>query len=549
MRLLNLITLLRRAWPTVTFIPLNVLFFGSLFFTAQPLLAQETTEIYSVWRDKSLQAESGQASLGAPGATAAWVLEKVENGPEVRLKNAASGLYLHAETSEKFPALGEAAPGWWSAQWTLEPVEGTDQVRIRNKWRGSYLHTETDTLQLGAIQPGWLSARWQVKGAAPVASPVTTASGTAPEATASASTESLGSMGSGTFPDQISAPLTQVLWRINVAGTLSKSTDAGKSWTDLDKKLAQVSAVSNTVAWGVDFQDKTQHTMDGGATWITLPGEFTQISGVDANVAWAVDKALQIFLSTDHGQTWSKVSGAAQRVSAVSATAVWALNQGNVWRTNDGGKTWSKAASNIQRISAESFDTAWAIDEAGALLFTQNGGKTWRKPAEGYFHACEALGNSMAYALDKDFKLVYLFGAEEIAATMVAPAVPEEEKKAKLTGNTTLDALLQGKKAGEKSSSYGLLSVFNQAGYAASIALAYTDATGLVVKNEQVALGSTKEYQIPAGATNIVMKIEGIACADPLNMEVKFANTTDLQKCYKLWGTIFKTEWGAIACN
>lgn len=539
MHTFNPMILLRQARQSFAPPPFNLLVFCSLFLLLQPLLAQETTEMVSVWRAKSLRAESGTVSLGASGATSGWVLEKIENSPEVRLKNKATGHYLHAETSEKIPAVGEAAPGWWSAQWLLEPVEGTDQVRIKNKWRGSYLHTETDTLQLGAIQPGWLSARWQVKGggAAPVA--------TAPSP---ASPEPLGSLGSGTFPDQISAPLTQVLWRINAAGTLSKSTDAGKSWNELDKKLAQVSAVSSTVAWGVNFQDKAQHTRDGGATWITLPGEFTQISGVDANVAWAVDKALQIFLSTDHGQTWIKVSGAAQRVSAVSATTAWALNQGNAWRSNDGGKTWSQAASNMQRISAESFDVAWAIDEAGALLFTQNGGKTWRKPAEGYFYACEALGNAMAYALDKDFKLVYLFGAEEIAASVTPKAVPEERKE-KLTGNTTLDALLQGKKAGKKSSRYGLLSVFNQAGYAASIALAYTDATGLVVKNEQVALGKTKEYKIPASATNIVMKIEGIACADPLNMEVKFASTTDLQKCYKLWGTIFKTEWGPIACN
>jgi hypothetical protein len=129
------------------------------------------------------------------------------------------------------------------------------------------------------------------------------------------------------------------------------------------------------------------------------------------------------------------------------------------------------------------------------------------------------------------------------------PQLPAEEKKEKLTGDKTLDALLQGEKAGEKSTTYGYLSVFNQGGYVASIALAYTDATGNVVKNEQVALGSTKQYQIPIDAKNIVMKVEGVSCVDPLGMEVKFATAKDLQKCYKLWGTIFGTEWGAIACN
>lgn len=500
---------------------------------ASPLLwAQENVEIANVWRvNNYLRAEGGKTAFGNKDDNAVWEVEKIPNNTAVRLKHVASGLYLHAETDGKIPALGNIKPEWMSAMWVLEPVAGTtDQVRIKNGWRGVYLHTESSGLEMGAAAPGWLSARWKVK-----ALPIEVVLGT--------------SGGSATFADQLSVASKEVIWRVNTAGYVMKSADAGTSWTLLDKKLASVSAESDKLAWGLTFEDKLEYTADGGATWTPLSGEFKQLSVVDANVLWAVNQELGIFRSTDGGRNWEKVTGAGQSISAVSATVAWAVNQGNVWKTNDGGKTWSFSVGKMKSVSAYNVNVAWGLDESGTLKCTRDG-KTWYKVAEGYFHSCHSFSDYNAYVIDKNLHLrnMSYYGEEKMAIQAATPT-PAEEKKEKLTGDKTLDALLQGEKAGEKSTTYGYLSVFNQGGYVASIALAYTDGTGNVVKNEQVALGSTKQYQIPIDAKNIVMKVEGVSCVDPLGMEVKFATAKDLQKCYKLWGTIFGTEWGGIPCN
>lgn len=527
MHLFHHFCLLRQAWNLQ-----KALLLSSLFLIGQQLWAQENVEIVNVWRANNyLRAEGEKAAFGKKDDNAVWEIEKIPNNTAVRLKHIETGLYLHAETDGKIPTLGTIKPQWMSAMWVLEPVAGTtDQVRIKNGWRGVYLHTESSGLEMGAAGPGWLSARWKVK-----ALPIEVVLGT--------------SGGSATFADQLSVASTEVLWRVNTAGYVMKSTDAGKSWALLDKKLASVSAENNNVAWGLTFEDKVEYTADGGTTWTALPGEFKQLSAVDARVLWATNQQLEIFRSTDGGRNWEKVTGQAQGISAVSESVAWTVNQGNVWKTNDGGKTWSFSVGKMKSVSANSFNVAWGIDESGTLKCTRDG-KTWNKVADGYFHSCHSFNDYTAYAIDKKLHLVTMsYYGEEKAAIQVSAPAPAEEKKDKLTGDKTLDALLQGEKAGEKSTTYGLLSVFNQGGYVASIALAYTDATGNVVKNEQVALGSTKQYQIPIDAKNIVMKVEGVSCVDPLGMEVKFATAKDLQKCYKLWGTIFGTEWGTIACN
>lgn len=81
--------------------------------------------------------------------------------PGGRLAYAASERGLRAETSDKIPAMGEAAPGWWSAQWTLKPLEGNYQ--IVNRYTKVYLHTEGGPLVTGALgAPGWWSAQWKI---------------------------------------------------------------------------------------------------------------------------------------------------------------------------------------------------------------------------------------------------------------------------------------------------------------------------------------------------------------------------------------------------
>ncbi len=129
------------------------------------------------------------------------------------------------------------------------------------------------------------------------------------------------------------------------------------------------------------------------------------------------------------------------------------------------------------------------------------------------------------------------------------------------TGDAAFDNFFIGeaKKAGLTG---GYVSVFNQSGYVAKISAVYTLPAGAadesgqlstqprsVTKNENIALGSTWKMSVPSAAIGIVVTVEGVACIDPLNMTLAFGTAKEANKCYKLWGTVFSTEWGNISCN
>ena len=117
----------------------NLITFVLGFFLALQLIAQGNVNIQNVWKQTYLQSEVGKPSLGVQSNKSAWVIEKIANSTEVRLKHVASGGYLNAEKDARIPATGAIEPGWWSAIWILEPIAGSDQLRIKNKWRETYL--------------------------------------------------------------------------------------------------------------------------------------------------------------------------------------------------------------------------------------------------------------------------------------------------------------------------------------------------------------------------------------------------------------------------
>ena len=164
------------------------------------------------------------------------------------------------------------------------------------------------------------------------------------------------------------------------------------------------------------------------------------------------------------------------------------------------------------------------------------------------FRNTEAVGGNKCYKLWGT-----LFGTEwaevdcsEVRHEGAVPAIDNfffgEPKKEGLTG--------------------GYVSVFNQSGYVAKISAVYTLPAGAadesgqlstsprsITKNENVALGGNWIMSIPPGAIGIVVMVEGIACIDPLNMSLSFGTAKEANNCYKLWGTIFSTEWGTMDCD
>lgn len=132
-----------------------LLLFAFLIATTAPVLSQEVSTFENHWKPTERLAVEDGALVSDPSASTAWVIEPVD-GTYVRLRNLATGLYLHNETGL---SVGPIEPGWWSAMWELEPISG-DRVRIKNRWLGTYLHNENGPLELGEIQSGWNSAMW-----------------------------------------------------------------------------------------------------------------------------------------------------------------------------------------------------------------------------------------------------------------------------------------------------------------------------------------------------------------------------------------------------
>lgn len=128
-----------------------------MVFAALSLRAQ--SKITNHWTSENIGLQNG-APYCSKTATDTWVVEQAGEG-FVRLKNNASGTYLHNENGGQLGS-GAIQPGWWSAQWTLKPIDGYTQ--IINRWTGTYLHNQNGKLELGALgAPGWWSAQWTVK--------------------------------------------------------------------------------------------------------------------------------------------------------------------------------------------------------------------------------------------------------------------------------------------------------------------------------------------------------------------------------------------------
>ena len=94
----------------------------------------------------------------------------------------------------------------------------------------------------------------------------------------------------------------------------------------------------------------------------------------------------------------------------------------------------------------------------------------------------------------------------------------------------------------------GFVTVYSEAGYVAWCKLTYTLSNGQKKKFEKdISLFFSFKHVIPPGATNITLEVGGYAVLDGLDFK-KTWNNSNVQQCYKIWGTIFDTEYGSITC-
>jgi hypothetical protein len=119
-------------------------------------------------------------------------------------------------------------------------------------------------------------------------------------------------------PRFIIAPVVRYAWRLGDAGSIQRSTDAGKTWKP------QQSGVSADLTAGSAPSDK---------------------------ICWIVGKAGTIILTTDGGDHWnaivSPITNDLGGVHATDAThaSIWDVPNRQSYQTSDGGVTWTRTAN------------------------------------------------------------------------------------------------------------------------------------------------------------------------------------------------------------
>jgi Secretion system C-terminal sorting domain len=91
-----------------------------------------------------------------------WIVEDY-NGYK-RLRNKATGDYIHIENLRGYVQASSAELGWWSSHWTFENA-GSGYTRFLSRWQGkSYIHCENRNYyaEWGSIKSGWYSAQFKM---------------------------------------------------------------------------------------------------------------------------------------------------------------------------------------------------------------------------------------------------------------------------------------------------------------------------------------------------------------------------------------------------
>ena len=205
-------------------------------------------------------------------------------------------------------------------------------------------------------------------------------------------------------------------WAAGYWGTILRSSDTGRSWTQPDtptaKTLFGISFADDKTGWAVGAGGTILRSRDGGASWATqpveIPDEMGEARPLDVNLfgvaaisptsAWAVGD-LGIVVRTSDGEKWEKVpfdqaTYADDNVPERLLNAVVFTSPSEGWiagefatllRTSDGGQTWvgqrkiSGAPEDLYlfNLSAAAGGPAAAVGLAGSVLVSSDAGAVW----------------------------------------------------------------------------------------------------------------------------------------------------------------------------
>ncbi|MBC7891196.1 MAG: hypothetical protein H7Y12_03200 [Sphingobacteriaceae bacterium] len=523
-------------------------------------LAQSPTKLVNRYTNQAISLGGGTLST-SPSATDIWLVDNTAEPEFVRLKHASTGSYLHVEGGSL--QAGAIQPGWWSAQWTLKPVEGFYQVV--NRYTKAYLHTEGGPLVAGALgAPGWWSAQWKIDAGvrAAQAAPrvavrplyVVAHRCNSPSLLTDALNRGANAI---EFDVRYGKPVAGAdpAWYVehdfaNVGST--KLSD----WLDAARPLAE-----RTPHWALLYVDiKTAERLDELKRMLRekLPASiqilysmgnyadrdaFDKVLPLEANEGLSIDYHTNVqevkdyFVSKGISRCWFGIglnagmseaskpmlltaSKEAVQVrnttSQIAKTCVWTFESESSIR-----RYFDKVRVDAMLVNPRAIDIGIRVARENGRLATRN---------------------------DPAFQAVYgeALPVEAVSASE-AIAKPFEEIGVSIAGWWKTATKGSSSRALNPGESY--LSVFNQAGYVTDVRCSFTYNSKQEVASEKISAGYTSQFYIPKGATNVSLVVNGVATMGKLDMNLNWPTSPGTKQCYKCWGTIFKTAWGAVDCQ
>lgn len=535
--------------------------------------AQDFVRIKNRWKVNhclNIQEPALSAGIADPNWwSAQWVMEPVQGTEFYRFRNrwmkdGKTNFYLHNQNGRL--EAGAVEPGWWSAQWSLEKAEG-NFYRIKNRWKPTeYIHVEQPVPTSGTIIPGWWSAQWELEGFRGNTNNTTNGPNNVPTNGPTTGPRITGvGLGALATPD---ANLTLVRKanqvQANAPAAMAPGA-AGSLPTILNLDMPPIGfqgAEGSCVAWACAYGVKSFEMKKATGVDFTNPAVANLFSIASPEYLFN-----RINVNNQDCTKGSYFVGDDQNRGALDVlksegVLAWAYEP---YSDKDGcGKVENSkevanplAAANriknyarILDLSPTSLKTL--LSDQHPIIFSARvsdefmsagPGFVWKSGLGGPLsgHAMVIMGYDDA---KKAYKVQNSWGTNwgdkgytwldyEFAKTAIMEAYVTYSDNLNFF-NVTVP---------------GYVSVYCEAGYVAWCKLTYTQSNGeQKVIEENLSLGFTFRKPIPVGAVNITLEVGGYGVLDKLNLKQTWPTAT-VQACYKIWGTIFDTEYGNISCS
>jgi len=542
-----------------------------LVIISTSIQAQDFVRIKNRWSkdgrtDYRVHIQNPVVDAGATEATwwsAQWVLEKVSGTDFYYIKNrwqkdGKNSYYLHNQNG-KIEA-GPIQPGWWSAMWSLEKADG-NFYRIKNRWKpDQYLHTQEPVLAVGPIQAGWWSAMWDLEGFNGATTNTVTDNNNNNTTRPAITGVGFGALSTPVADMAFVRKATQTSAPAGIGSTVG----AMPAIFTLDMPpVGSQGGEGSCVAWACGYAVKSFEMKKATGLAYTFPGSsamnivavaspeylFNRIN-VDNNncgkgsyfVGTGKSRGALDVLKTEGVVTWAEApysdrngcGSVDNEKEPVSPNA--AKN-----RIKNYAKITDLSTSSLKALLLDQHPIIFAALPSDGFM-SAGPGFVWRSGEGGWerAHAMTIIGYDDA---KKAYKIQNSWGTGwgdngytwldyEFAKTAI--------KDAYVTYSDNLD------KFRVETPSY--VTVYSEAGYVAWCKLSYTLPSGeKKVIEENLSLFFTFKKVIPPGAVNISLEVGGYAVIDKLDIKQSW-NTSNVQACYKIWGTIFDTEYGLVDC-